>query len=313
MIRASSSQKDPIRSLIWLSFSALNIDFSKSRYLGQKQFRFRLKNTKERRKRMKEKENMATTVNHGRRGNNLHIKGVTGNIKIVGQHVTGRSKHIDSIDIEVTGIAESHDRLQIYGKKGTVHIISREIATHPQYDITISIPSGVSVKLEEVSGTVLISETVEILTVIGVRPCQIFTEVLHDAILHIGAGVDIKIKRLLGHCDIIANENAKIEVREAFVSNLLATISGDAQVDMHGSARFAKLVLRRHAYFHIDTVELVERQKDQTSTLELELVENHKIDGGQRRAFICQANTEMAHFMQRTLSDTIPPPFVANA
>ena len=112
MIRASSSQKDPIRSLIWLSFSALNIDFSKSRYLGQKQFRFRLKNTKERRKRMKEKENMATTVNHSRRGNNLLIKGVTGNIKIVGQHVTGRSKHIDSIDIEVTGIAVSHDRLQ---------------------------------------------------------------------------------------------------------------------------------------------------------------------------------------------------------
>ena len=30
-----------------------------------------------------------------------------------------------------------------------------------------------------------------------------------------------EVKRLLGHCDIIANENAKIEVREAFVSNLL--------------------------------------------------------------------------------------------
>lgn len=261
----------------------------------------------------KEKENMATTVNHSRRGNNLLIKGVTGNIKIVGQHVTGRSKHIDSIDIEVTGIAESHDRLQIHGKKGTVYIISREIAAPPQYDITISIPSGVSVKLEEVSGTVLISATVEILTVIGVRPCQIFTDVLHDAILHIGAGVDIKIKRLLGHCDIIANENAKIEVREATVSNLLATIGGNARVDIHGSARFAKLALKRHAYFHIETVELVEHQKDQTATLKLDLVDNRKIDEGQRRTFICQANTEMAHFMQRTLSDTIPPPFVANA
>ncbi len=262
----------------------------------------------------KEKENMATTVNHGRRGNNLHIKGVTGNIKIIDQHVTGRnSRRTDAINIEVTSTAESHDHLQIHGKKGTVHIISQEIATPPQYDITISIPSGVSIKLEEVSGTVSISETVEILTVIGERPCRVFAEVLHDAILHIGADVDIKVKRLLGHCDIIADKNAKIEVREATVSNLLATIGGDAQVDMHGSARFAKLVLRRHAYFHIDTVELVERQKDQTSTLELELVENHKIDGGQRRAFICQANTEMAHFMQRTLSDTIPPPFVANA
>ena len=45
-------------------------------------------------------------------------------------------------------------------------------------------------------GRYVISETVEILTVIGERPCQIFTEVLHDAILHIGAGVDIKNSRV---------------------------------------------------------------------------------------------------------------------
>lgn len=160
----------------------------------------------------------------------------------------------------------------------------------------------------------MISETIEILTITGERPCQIFTEALHDTILRIGSGVSIKIKRLLGHCDIVAIETARIEVREALISTLSAKLSGNAWINMHGSARFAKLALEGHAYFHIDTVELAERQKDQSATLDLGCINNsyRKVDEAQRRASIYKANAEITNFIQGLLPDVMPPPLAVN-
>lgn len=77
---------------------------------------------------MQEKE-MTTTVAHSRKGSTLHIKGVTGNVKIVGQQ---RAVSRDTVNIEVACTAEAHDSLQIHGAKGTVQIINREIVTPPR-------------------------------------------------------------------------------------------------------------------------------------------------------------------------------------
>lgn len=174
-------------------------------------------------------------------------------------------------------------------------------------------PSGIVVKIENVSGSVVIGETVEALTVIGERPCQIFTEVLHGAAFRIGAGVDIKVKRLIGHCDIIASEYAQVEIRDAVINTISATVRSNAHVDIYGSARFARINLERHAYLHIDTVDYIERQKDQSATLNLGWVSSRKVNEDQRRALVRQASTEMALFIKELMPDVIPPPLTAIA
>lgn len=267
----------------------------------------------------KEKSSIATTVTHERRGKEVILSNITGNIKITGDS-NQNQKRADNVGIEVTGTASVHDYLSIRGSKGTVQIEGRNagILTPPHCDICVKVPSGTSVVLNNVGGFVTINETIGVLTISGDIPCQIFTEALHDVIMRIGSGVDVKIKRLLGRCDIIASDNAQVEVRYALISTLSATLRGTAQATFYGSARFAKFNLERQTHLHIDSVEnLIERRKTRTANLSLGWVNPGRKadDEEQRRALIRQANIEMAHFISGlTTHEAVPPPLaVANA
>jgi len=271
----------------------------------------------------KQVEPIVTTITHSRKGNCLHIKDVTGTIRIIGQKMTsGDPKHGDVISIEVTGTADAHDNLRIQGTKGQVHITGQSATFLTPVSLCISVPSGISVNLENVGGTVAICETVEVLTVADNQSCQIFTELIHGAMLRVGGKASIKIRNLIGPCDIVALEKTQIEVRESHITTLSAVMFGDAQANLNGSACFAKLRLESKAYFRIDTIEmLIERHKAKTAILQLgwiRLPDEEKSEKKKktdedlrretaRREQIKQAREKMAQFSANFTPDVTLP------
>lgn len=259
------------------------------------------------------REGIVTTAEHHRRGNALSIKDVAGNIRIVSQST---QKHAGTIKIEVTGIADAHDRLDIHATKGEVMVIGQDPeAAAYEYQLQISVPSGTAVKLENVGGTVTISETIAVLTVIGKRPCQIFTDALLGAILRVSSDVNIKVKRLVGRLDLVARAGSALEVRDALISTLAATITGGATVDLYGSARFVQLKLGRGSYFHIDTVdEFVEKETEKYSIFNLGWMSSYgKGDETKRLALVHQAQADMIKFVKELMPDVMPPPTMCKA
>lgn len=248
-------------------------------------------------------EGISTTVAHRRKGNYLIIEHVTGNIRITSQGLRTSELANDTILIDATGSANAHDHLQIKGSKGKVTITGQNAQLMTPVDLQIAVPSGISVRIGNVIGAIMITETIEVLAVANARHCQIFTELLHGAIFQIGSDVDIKVKRLIGHCDIIAEENAKVEVREATISTLAANISGNAQVNLYGSVRFARLDLKRQAYLYVGLIEdFVSQRKDKQATLDYGRIgSRHADDDAKHRALIHQANEDMQHFLSAPL------------
>lgn len=252
---------------------------------------------------MKEREGISTTVTHRRKGNYLVIEHITGNIRITSQGLRASELAKDAILIDATGSTHAHDHLKINGSKGKVTISGQNAQLMTPVDLQIAVPSGISVQIRNVIGAIMITETIEVLTVANTHPCQIFTELLHGAIFQIGHDVDIKVKRLLGHCDIIAEENAKVEVREATISTLAANINGDAQVNLYGSVRFAKLDLKRQAYLYVGLIEeFVSQRKDKQATLDYGRIgSRHADDDAKHRALIRQADEDMKRFLSTPL------------
>lgn len=218
---------------------------------------------------MKKEATIITTTTYDRRGDSLHIRDVSGTIKIMSQKLISRGPK-DTVQIEVTGTSDAHDHLQVRSSKGQICITGQNAVLPVTADLHIYVPSGISVDLENVGGSVSIAETIEVLTVVDDRPCHIFTDLLHGAMLRIGGEVDLKIRNLIGPCDIVAYEKAQVEVREAHATTLSAIVLSDAQVKLNGAARFADLTLKSNACCRIDTIEvLIGHNKEKTATLQL--------------------------------------------
>lgn len=255
----------------------------------------------------KEKENLVTTVTHSRKGSIVNLKNISGDVKVLGQRPSGhKSKGSDTVEIEVTGTAKTHDVLQIKGTKGRVDIIGQEILT-PHCDLRIYVPSGISLWIENVSGIITISETVETLAIMNRCPCQVFTETLHSAMFHVGKDVDIKIKHLVGYCDIAASSNAQIEVRDAALSVLSVVADGNAKIDLYGTARFAKTDLSRRSRLHINMVDCIESHKDPTAQLDVSWT-NHRMNEDEHRDLSTKASAEIASFAKRIRTFNVAMP-----
>lgn len=270
---------------------------------------------------MKAKEDPITTATYDRKGDILYIKGITGNIRIIGQHTVSqknrKSKNTNSVKIEAKGNSKAHDNLQIHVRKSTIQIVCPGMKRPPYYDLSIVVSSGISIKLEDVSGSVVIEEAVNALVVVGQRPCRIYTELLRDAMFDISTNVNINIKRLFGHCNIDANSNARVEIRDANISTLSVDLGGSAWVDIHGSARFAKLDLKYNSYFRINSAELVERKKGTTATLDLgwtisKSKSKKRDDIKKQHDSINRGNAEILQFTKDILSEAVPPPLAIN-
>lgn len=248
------------------------------------------------------KNPIISTVTHNRKGRVVNIDNIIGNIKIVSHRSTNRKrKSADLVTIDVTGTTIAHDSIKIKGTKGRVQIKSQEMLTPPHCDLTIYVPSNATVRLDNVGGSITISESLEALVIKSERPCQVFTETLHGVVLDVGADANIKIKQLLGHCDVTAHEDSTVEIRDASVSTLSASLYSGARLDMHGVTRFAKINLNRHARCHVNAANFIDEHHDPSSILTFSLLDSHKIDEAERRAVMRQADAEIATFARGLL------------
>ncbi len=80
------------------------------------------------------------------------------------------------------------------------------------------------------------------------------------------------------------------------MSTLSASLRSGARLDMHGSARFAKINLNRHARCHVNAANFVDEHHDPSSILTFNLLSSRKVDETERRAVTRQANAEIATF-----------------
>lgn len=250
---------------------------------------------------MNSKNPIITTITHSRKGRAVNIENVIGDIRVVSQKfATGKRKSADLVTIDITGTAAAHDSVSIKGTKGRIQIKGQEMLTS-HCDLTIYVPSDATVWLGNVGGSITIDESLKALVIKSELPCRVFTETLHGVVLDVGTDTNVKIKHLLGHCDVTAHQDAIIEIRDASVSTLSVSLHSGARLDMHGSARFAKISLDRHARCHVNAANFMDEHHDPSSILTFNLLDSHKIDETERRAVMRQANAEMATFTSSLL------------